>query len=94
MKEGHTVRASKLLFHMRAIPQMMKTSRQVSASFASNSWYGYPWLYSAGIAEVQEKADLSLRDLVFLILYLGFYLLGYSPEKWYERKKIPENTNA
>ena len=37
---------------------------------------------------------LSLRDLVFLILYLGFYLLGYSPDKWYERKKIPENTNA
>ena len=29
---------------------------------------------------------LSLKDLVFLVHYLAFYLVGYSPDKWYGRR--------
>ena len=33
---------------------------------------------------------LTLKDLVFLIHYLAFYLIGYSPDKWYDREKKRE----
>ncbi len=49
----------------------------------------------AVIISVYEIAEvLSMRDLMLLVLYLSFYLVGYSPDKWYEGKKIPKETPA
>lgn len=49
-------------------------------------WCGL-FLFSVAYSVYEVAKILSLRDLVFLILYLSFYLVGYSPNKWYERKK-------
>ena len=48
-------------------------------------WCGF-FLFSVGYSVYEVAKVLSLSDLVFLLLYLSFYLVGYSPEKWYERK--------
>ena len=48
-------------------------------------WCGF-FLFSVGYSVYEVAKVLSLSDLVFLLLYLSFYLVGYSPDKWYERK--------
>ena len=48
-------------------------------------WCGL-FLFSVGYSVYEVAKVLSLSDLVFLLLYLSFYLVSYSPEKWYERK--------
>ncbi len=42
------------------------------------------FLVAVGYSVYEVAKILSLMDLVFLTLYLSFYLVGYSPEKWYE----------
>ena len=48
-------------------------------------WCGL-FLFSVGYSIYEVAKVLSLSDLVFLLLYLSFYLVGYSPNKWYERR--------
>ena len=48
-------------------------------------WCGF-FLFSVGYSVYEVAKVLSLSDLVFLLLYLSFYLVGYSPNKWYERR--------
>ena len=48
-------------------------------------WCGL-FLFAVGYSVYEIAEFLTLRDAVFLLLYLSFYLVGYSPEKWYERK--------
>ena len=56
-------------------------------------WCGL-FIFSVGYSVYEIAKFLSVKDLVFLIHYLAFYLVGYSPDKWYERKTIPQNTQA
>ena len=47
------------------------------------------------ILSVFEIANyFSVKNLMLLIQYLPFYLVGYSPDKWYERKKVPNEAQA
>ena len=48
-------------------------------------WCGL-FLFAVGYSVYEIAEFLSLMDAAFLLLYLCFYLVGYSPEKWYERK--------
>ena len=56
-------------------------------------WCGL-FIFSVGYSVYEIAKFLSVKDLVYLIHYLAFYLVGYSPDKWYERKTIPQNTQA
>ena len=56
-------------------------------------WCGI-FLFSVGYSVYEVAKVLSLSDLVFLLLYLSFYLVGYSPDKWYERKSIKARDDA
>ena len=56
-------------------------------------WCGL-FLFSVGYSVYEVAKILSLSDLVFLLLYLSFYLVGYSPDKWYERKSIKARDDA
>ena len=56
-------------------------------------WCGL-FIFSVGYSVYEIAKVLSFKDLVYLIHYLAFYLVGYSPDKWYERKTIPQNTQA
>ncbi len=55
-------------------------------------WCGL-FIFSVGYSVYEVSKYLSVKDLVFLIHYLVFYLLGYSPDRWYEGKK-PQNVQA
>ena len=48
-------------------------------------WCGL-FLFAVGYSVYEIAEFLSLMDAAFLLLYLCFYLVGYSPDKWYERK--------
>ncbi len=48
-------------------------------------WCGL-FLFAVGYSVYEIAEFLTLRDAVFLLLYLSFYLVGYSPDKWYERR--------
>ena len=56
-------------------------------------WCGI-FIFSVGYSVFEVAKYLSFRDLAFLIHYLVFYLAGYSPDKWYERKTIPQDALA
>jgi hypothetical protein len=56
-------------------------------------WCGI-FIFSVGYSVFEVAKYLSFRNLAFLIHYLALYLVGYSPDKWYERKTIPQNTQA
>ena len=48
------------------------------------------FIFSVGYSVYEIAKFLTLKDLVFLIHYLAFYLIGYSPDKWYDREKKRE----
>ena len=48
-------------------------------------WCGL-FIFSVGYSVYEVLSFFSVRDLVFILLYLSFYLTGYSPDRWYERK--------
>ena len=48
-------------------------------------WCGL-FLFSVAYSVYEIAEFLTLRDAVFLLLYLSFYLVGFSPDKWYERR--------
>ncbi len=54
-------------------------------------WCGL-FIFSVGYSVYEIAKFLTFKDLVFLINYLTFYLVGYSPDKWYDRRKTRENT--
>ena len=44
------------------------------------------FLFAVAYSVYEVAKVLSLKDLVFLVHYLAFYLVGYSPDKWYGRR--------
>ncbi len=48
------------------------------------------FIFSVGYSVYEIAKFLTLKDLVFLIHHLAFYLIGYSPDKWYDREKKRE----
>ena len=48
-------------------------------------WCGI-FIFAVGYSVYEVLSTFSFRDLLFILLYLSFYLTGYSPDKWYERK--------
>ena len=53
-------------------------------------WCGV-FIFATGYSVYEIAKVLSIKDLVFLTLYMSFYLVGYSPNKWYKRKKVQES---
>ena len=56
-------------------------------------WCGL-FIVATGLSVYEIAEVLSLRDLLHLVLYLSFYLVGYSPDKWYGRKNVQAGTQA
>lgn len=46
----------------------------------------FVFIFSVAYSVYEVLSYFSDRDLVFILLYLSFYLTGYSPDRWYERK--------
>ena len=53
-------------------------------------WCGL-FIFAVAYSVYEVAKILTIKDLMFLIHYLAFYLVGYSPDKWYEQKRIPQN---
>ena len=51
-------------------------------------------IFATGYSVYEVAKYLTDRDVIFLTLYLSFYLVGYSPDKWYKRKKVQESTET
>ncbi len=56
-------------------------------------WCGV-FIFATAYSVYEVAKILTIKDLVFLTLYLSFYLVGYSPDKWYKRKKVQESTET
>ena len=56
-------------------------------------WLGL-FIFATGYSVFEIVNYLTIRMLIHLILYLSLYLVGYSPDKWYRRKKVQESTKA
>ena len=59
----------------------------------SLAWCGI-FIFAVGYSVYEIAKFLTVKDLVFLINYLVFYLVGYSPDKWYNRGKTRESTGT
>ena len=56
-------------------------------------WLGL-FILATGYSVFEIVNYLTIRMLIHLILYLALYLVGYSPDKWYKRKKVQESTTT
>ena len=53
-------------------------------------WWGL-FILATGYSIFEIVNYLTIKSLIHLILYLSLYLVGYSPDKWYIRKKVQES---